>query len=420
MKTICLCNSNIAWGGGEKWHLEAALALAGRGWRVLLLCHPKGALFARAPKDVPGLEVIPVPLGRLSFLNPFMRKRLRDIFRKARPRAVLLNMSTDLKSAGPAARAAGIPKIIFRRGLAEPVRDSALNRHLYGEVITHLIANSEATLNMVLANNSNLIPRERVTVLYNGMDAGVFDKALADAAAQLTEGGGGQTTDDGGKEVPGDGDSPASILRGLAAARLAGRERPLVIGTAGRFTAQKAQHLLLHVGKHLLDKGEDIRLVLSGEGELKAELTSLADSLGIADKVIFTGFMADLSTFWHAIDIFVLPSLWEGFGFVLLEAMLAEKPLLVFRVSNMPEIVIDGMNGYLFPLPEGEREPGGAVGEAASVKEGQSPFPENMAQKILELAADEDLRQRLGSAGRNFALAGFSQDACMDTLESLL
>jgi glycosyltransferase involved in cell wall biosynthesis len=168
----------------------------------------------------------------------------------------------------------------------------------------------------------------------------------------------------------------------------------------------------------------------------------LARSLGVEDKVLFTGFMADLSCFWQAIDVFVLSSFWEGFGFVLLEAMLARKPVLAFAVSNIPELVADGENGYLFPLPQGEethvpdaiaaaalREtstvaPGegqaGGTEPGSGIAEWGGAFPENMAEALVHLAAEPGRAKAMGETGRAFALAEFSQAACMDRLEELL
>ncbi len=141
-------------------------------------------------------------------------------------------------------------------------------------------------------------------------------------------------------------------LSSLATASASGISRPLILGNAGRLNVQKGQHLFLQLGALLIhEKHCDVRLVLAGGGEREQELRDLAVRLGIADRVLFTGFLEDLSPFWKAIDMFVLTSLWEGFGYVLLEAMLAQKPLLAFAVSNIPELIRQGDNGLLFPLP---------------------------------------------------------------------
>lgn len=444
MRTICFCNSNIPWGGGEAWHLNAALALADRGWRVLLLCHPEGELYKRAAAGR-RITAIPVRMGRCSFLNPFLRARLRRLFRRERPHAVLMNLPADLKLAGPAARQAGVKHVVYRRGSALPVRDSLMNRHLYGTVITRLVVNSLATRDQVLANNPGLIAPERITVIPNGVDIDAFDAALARAgrAAPLAP--------------PSSG--PCS----------------LVMGNAGRLNRQKGQHMILQLGRKLLDAGVDCRVIIAGEGERERELKQLAERLGLGDRAVFCGFMADLSPFWLAVDVFVLTSLWEGFGNVVIEAGLAEKPVLAFAVSNLPELIHEGPdgNGMLFPLPDGvekaalrtrgrsglpespEAEYGAAPGtrgftnvptagrgrtalracgsetsttgpQGNSAPEKERPYeamPESplqaMAEALLELAGAPEKREAMGRAGRRMALR-FSQDRCMDALEAVL
>ncbi len=401
MRTICFCNSNIPWGGGEKWHLEAALALAARGWRVLFLCHPAGELYRRL-RHRPEIQTLPLALGRLSFLNPFTRVRLTRFFTREGVSALIMNLPADLKVAGPAAKAAGVRQIVYRRGSALPVRDTLLNRRLYGRVITRLIANSEATRRQVLINNPALIPAERITVLPNGLDVAAFDAALLAAGPR--------------PEAPSGG-------------------RPFLIGNAGRLNRQKGQHLLLHLCRRLLDAGLDCAVVIAGTGERGVELKELAASLELGDRAVFPGFLDDLSPFWRDIDLFVLTSLWEGFGVVLIEAMLARRPVFAFAVSNIPELVFEGEagNGRLFPLPEeelphcpdaGANEDAGdfsANGPDARPASGQKPYAalDRMVEAVLALAADPEAAGRMGEAGRRFALR-FSQDACMDELEDIL
>jgi glycosyltransferase involved in cell wall biosynthesis len=404
-KNICFCNSAIPWGGGEKWHYTAARSFASRGWRVLLLCHPKGVLYERAA-GLEGVERIPLVLGRLSFLNPFTCLRLRRLFRREALHALILNLPADLKAAGPAAKSAGVRHIVYRRGSALPVRDTWLNRYLLGRVITRFIANSEATKAQALANNPALIEPGRITVLYNGIDVAAFDADLAGAG------------DRGGDFFP-----SAECAR-----------RPFILGNAGRLHRQKGQHLFLRLGRLLLDAGLDCRLLIAGTGEREAELKKLASRLDLGDKALFCGFLPDLSPFWRSIDLFVLTSLWEGFGNVLLEAMLAGKPVFAFAVSNLPELVRDGPlgNGKLFPLPEEERlhcsvGGTGSVGLRASLSRppdgetgaGKKNGLSLMAEAVLTLSRDPEEMRRMGRTGREFAL-GFSLRASMDTLEALL
>lgn len=406
MKTICFCNSTLAWGGGENWHLTAALSFARRGWRVFLLCRPDGALFRRA-EQFPDIAVVPMPIGRLSFFNPFLRCRLVRFFRKERVHALIMNLPADLKAAAPAARAAGVRHVILRRGSALPVSNSWLNRWLYGSVITRLVVNSRATRAQALVNNPRLIPQDRITILPNGVDVAVFDAAL-DAARAL---------------------DARTVFRALreGASRPPDCEgAPFVIGTAGRLNRQKGQHLLLHLGRRLVDAGLDVRIVIVGTGERENELKALAASLGLAERALFPGFMEHMAPFWLSIDLFVLTSLWEGFGNVVIEAGLAEKPVFAFAVSNLPELVQEWKNGRLFPLPAEERancpdcaEGGttGVTGDGSTTK----PYAELgvMAEAVLALAADDRMRFHMGKAGRA-AAERYSQESCMDALEGLL
>ena len=418
MRTICFCNSNIPWGGGEKWHLEAALALAARGWRVLFLCHPQGELRKRL-QGADGIRTIPLPLGRFSFLNPLTRARLASLFRREGVDTLIMNLPADLKAAGPAARAAGVRQIVYRRGSALPVRNSLLNRWLYGRVITRLIVNSEATRRQVLINNPALIASERISVLPNGLDVAAFDAALQ-AAGQS-----------GGPLARLNVAAPPLADTGKDASRARGG-RPFLFGNAGRLNRQKGQHLLLHLCRRLLDAGLDCAVIIAGAGEREAELKALADRLNLGHRAVFPGFMEELAPFWTSIDLFVLTSLWEGFGTVLIEAMLARRPVFAFAVSNIPELVFeDGPgvigNGRLFPLPSEELpycpDAGGAItaGPADKPEAARESYAalNVMVRAILDLAANPSSAKRMGEAGRSFALR-FSQDACMDRLESLL
>ncbi|MDR1947154.1 MAG: glycosyltransferase [Desulfovibrio sp.] len=386
MPVICFCNGNTAWGGGEAWHLNAARSLAERGLRVLLLCRPESALHKRARHEK-NIEVYGLAPGRLSFLNPLYLLRLTRFLRERKVGALIMNLPSDLKAAGPAAGRAGVKYVIYRRGSDLPVRDSLFNRMLYGRVITRLIVNSEATLRSVLARNPKLIDPGRVAVLPNGIDRAAFDAALNKALAERTARGG---TSFGMGDQGGEG------------------ARPFVLGNAGRLHRQKGQHFLLHLARRLKNASFPFRLIIAGEGSRETELKRLAVDLDVEKEVFFAGFMENLAPFWAETDLFILSSLWEGFGSVILEAGLAQKPVFAFRVSNLPELIIDGENGKLFPLPPEN---------AASADAGA--VPDAVARAVIEAAGNPEELRRMGRRGRELAL-NYSQDACMDALLRLL
>lgn len=374
MKPVfCFCNSNRTWGGGEKWHLEAALATAARGAKVYLVAGRDTPLFLRA-KEHPQLTAIAARFSGLDFLNPFILRHWANFFKNAGVNRLILGLPADLKAAGLAAHFANVPGIYYRRGSALPVRNSALNRFLYRRVLTGLIVNSRETARLVFAANPDLIPKNRLHILTNGIDLPVFDQVLQKAAPIFRR----------------PGDDPALPL----------------IGNAGRLTAQKGQQFLLHMSRHLHANGYPHRLILAGDGEKAAELAELAKRLGVADSVHFAGFQADMAPFWRSIDIFVLSSLWEGFGYVLAEAMLAEKPVMAFDCNSMPELVHPDRTGVLLPPP--------------SAGESDDAVGKRMADSLLRLAQDPERMRRLAQGGREFCRDTCDQAKVMDKLFTLL
>ena len=424
MRVICFCNSTLAWGGGEKWHFETACALARRGWRVYLLCHPEGALYRRAAGEG-SFTLLPLAIGRLSFLNPFTHLKLAHLFRRLAPHAVIMNLPSDLKCVAPAARKANVPHIVYRRGSALPVKNSLLNRHLLGTVITRLIANSEATKRMVLAEDRTIIPESRITVIPNGVDIPAFYVALRSASPLW---------------LPAEPTAPNTPAEAPALPEIPA-QKPIVIGNAGRLNRQKGQHMLILAGAQLAQMDVPFHLLIAGEGERLDELQNLARAAGIEERVTFTGFMKDLAPFWKSIDVFALTSLWEGFGFVAAEAMLAHKPVLAFGVSNLPEMIENGKNGYLFPLPENAEPASLLVDDAPAASgnaqqtpaQGQTPrkrlSPEAeelmheltpLCESLARLAESEDERWRLGAEGRQRVEARYGLEKALDRLEAIL
>ncbi len=136
--------------------------------------------------------------------------------------------------------------------------------------------------------------------------------------------------------------------------------------------ASKGQPSLLAAASAL----PELRFVLVGSGKDEAQLRQLATGL---DNVFFEGQVTDVASFLAAFDVFAFPSLREGFGSVLLDAMRAGLPLVAFASGGIPDIVVDGSGGYLL-------EPG----------------DDNGFQRALrKLADDPVLRTRFGEFNRN-------------------
>src|SRR5690606_33724859 len=90
-------------------------------------------------------------------------------------------------------------------------------------------------------------------------------------------------------------------------------------------------------------------LLIAGDGPLRTQLEAEAAALGLGDAVRFLGWRDDVAQLMHAFDLLLVPSIWEGFGLVILEAMTHQLPTVASAVSAIPEIVVDGETGLLVP-----------------------------------------------------------------------
>jgi len=163
-------------------------------------------------------------------------------------------------------------------------------------------------------------------------------------------------------------------------------------GVVARLVEQKGHRYLLEAFYHVRKAVPGAILLIVGDGPLRRELEDYAVQLGLKEAVIFTGFRDDIDAVMAAIDVFVLPSLWEGFGLVLLEAMRAGKPIVASRISAIPEIVLDHQTGLLV-----------TPADAAS-----------LARALTDLLSNHEARRMMGEAGRRRLEQAFSYDRMLD------
>ncbi len=334
---ICFFNTTKAWGGGEKWHFDVATRLAEDGEKVMVCVNKQSALKQRFEEA--GITPYIIASSNLSFLNIFKMLRLRHFFKKHQVKTLVMNLPADLKLAGLAARMAGVQRIIYRRGSAIPIRNTWLNRFLFKKVITEVLANSQETKRTILSGNTDLIDPVKIKVTYNGLKLTLSDNQLNQKKAE---------------------------------------NDPVVIGNLGRLEKQKAQDLLIKLGKMLLDGGYNFKILIGGDGRLRDELSRKIEAANLHDQVQLFGYVNDVADFMQKIDIFILTSHWEGFGYVLAEAMAYQKPVLAFNHSSNPELAENQKTGFLV-------EPGNM---------------DELFQKTTLLLKDKNLRLAMGKAGR--------------------
>lgn len=358
-RKICFFNSTKAWGGGEKWHFDISTRLHAKFGNILVVAGKGSELGQRLAATVIPHQLIAI--GNLSFLNPVKIIRLYRLFREERPDVLIMNLPADLKAAGIAARLAGVKRIIYRRGSAIAVRNSFLNRLLFRYLLDDIIANSAETARTLLHENRTLFPAEKIHIVYNGVDWKKFD-ALPQAPAYRSA------------------------------------QVSIVLGNAGRLVPQKGQDVLIHLAKQLKSRGHSFEIVIAGEGKLKEALLRKSVEEGVSEQLRFLGFVENMAQFLNSIDIFLLPSRWEGFGYVIAEAMYCAKPVIAFNVSSNPEIISDNESGFLI-----------AQGDIAA-----------FVKKTELLINDVLLRERMGENARRAAIERFSIENALTQIEKLL
>jgi len=121
----------------------------------------------------------------------------------------------------------------------------------------------------------------------------------------------------------------------------------ILFGIIARLTDQKGHIYLLKAFKKVNAKYPRAKLLIVGSGELSVKLEEMVSELNLNNQVKFTGRREDTADIYHALDVFVHPSIWEGFGLVFLEAMSFSLPIVATRVSAIPEVVKDGETGIL-------------------------------------------------------------------------
>jgi len=133
-----------------------------------------------------------------------------------------------------------------------------------------------------------------------------------------------------------------------------GLEEKFVVGHVGRLAAQKNHGFLLETFKAFRSHRPDSVLMLVGDGELEPEVKAKAEELGILDSVLFMGRRSDVGSLMSAMDLFVLPSLYEGLGIVLVEAQCNGLPCLVSREACHEEVKVYPELLSVLPLSAGE------------------------------------------------------------------
>jgi glycosyltransferase involved in cell wall biosynthesis len=271
--------------------------------------------------------------------------------RGAAPDVVLANSGREVRAALRALPRGGATRVVLRRGIDRPLRDNWIRRRSWRR-LSGILVNSDAT-GRTVREALPWFPVERIRRIYNPV--------AMDARPRSTGGG------------------------------------TFRIGVAARLVRQKGIDVLLDALAGT-ETTPPWALSVAGEGAERAALEAQAERLDLASRVDFRGHVDDMAAFYAGLDLLVVPSRYEGFGFVAVEGALAGLPVVASRVSSLPEVVADGQTGRLVPP------------EDASA----------LSAAIRDLAADSATAAAYGRAGRERAEREFAPERIYAELERFL
>lgn len=307
-----------------------------------------------------GIGHIYVPLRTKNEASPkiiFTFLKLKKEAKKLNIDLIHSNSRTTQVLGNLLSRALSVPHIFTSHGFFKP----KLSRRLFpcwGEAV---IAISHEVKGHLIADLK--LDEKKISVINNGIDTAAF----------------------------GDFSKRDSVRKNLNI-----NDAPLA-GIIARLSDVKGHLYLIRAMPQVIRSFPAAKLLIIGEGKMKKALTEEVDKLGIRDNVLFIPEARGTQEVLSAMDVFVMPSLQEGLGLALMEAMAQGLAVVGSRVGGIKTLIQNEVNGLLV-------EPGDSQG---------------LAKSITGLFKDSQLRHNLGVNGRKFIIENFSQDKMVDATESL-
>jgi glycosyltransferase involved in cell wall biosynthesis len=364
MKILQSCGSR-SWGGLEMYTLRTAEKLKEHGHDVSLLCRKNSTLSRKAENS--GVPVH--PYLNSDIMLPKAVCKLTGLLNPEKYDIIHTHLSHDLWIIVPAKSLSNAKsKLFLTKHMGSGVdKKDLFHRYLYNNVdgifsISNYV--KESVISTCPVNPG------KVHVLHPGISLEKYNKSLFDR-------------DDVKRTY--------SIPPGY-----------LLAGIAGRMTPGKGYEEFLRAVGSLKNKMSiKIKYLLIGsasysEEDYEKHLRTLAHELDIESDVIFTGFIDNIPEIFSVLDIFVFPSHEESFGFMLLEAMAMELPVIASNNAGIPDIVIPDETGILIPPKDISA----------------------LADSVQFLSQDKGLRNKLGKAGRRRIEMYFRFDDIINTLEN--
>lgn len=346
-------NTEKTWRGGEQQLLNLLQGLNKRNITSHLACQPGSAMEERAKKA--GIEVFPIAMhGEVDLLASYRLRRLitgfrYDILHSHTSHAHTLAFFASFGTKTRLLVSRRVDFSIFRHSFLH------LSGFKYRFMAHYYIAISHKIKDVLVSDG---IPAQRIFVVHSGINPERFASSPKDHI--ITE---------------------FNI-----------RKDERVVVNVAHLAGHKGQKYLVRAIPLVLAKIPTARFFIVGGGELMPELQSLAASLGLKQKLIFTGFRRDVGSFYQITDLFVMSSVQEGLGTAVIDALALGKPVVATHAGGIPEIIRNGETGRLVA----------------------SADPTALARGIIELLTNPERAKQMGRRGQEIVRENFSVDAMVD------
>lgn len=350
-------------GGGERHVLDLVRGLDRQQFEPVVLSFSDGPMVEELRSQGVPTFVIPT---RFPF-NPLVVRRVRQLIEREGIQLVHAHGSRAASNLYQAATKLNVPMLYTVHGWSFHPSLMPWMFKLRHQAEGFLTDTVDLTINVSLANQREgrqFFPLQRSEIVYYGVDTERFDPDLSypDLRQELS--------------IP---------------------EDRTLVGFVARMTVQKDPLSLVEAIRLVVKQTQNVHFLLVGDGELRFDAESKVKEYGLEEWVTFTGFRQDVPTVLANLDVYVLPSLWEGLSIAMLEALSMGKTVLASSVDGNVEAVSHEQNGLLIAPQD----------------------PETLAQAILRVHADPDWAARLGQAARQTVLERFSLPVMVKNTEAV-
>jgi glycosyltransferase involved in cell wall biosynthesis len=358
---IFIAESSTTVGGQELAVVLHAEGLLKRGHDLRLILEPHSPIARMAVEKRLPITLISMQKSRY----PQAIISLMALMRRHRPVILQVNSSRDSWIGAIAARfVRPRPAIIRMRHISAPLNRNVMTRLLYRRLIDMVVVTGgEKTRRELIERDGLAAPR--VAAFPIGLDVEYFRPA-----------------------------PPGHDLR----AELGLPSRQLVVGLISYLRSYKGHEYFVEAAAMIAAKRDDVTFIIVGEGPEEPSIKKRIEQLGISERVRMLGFREDLLNVFRSCDVFAIPSV-EGDTIpqVLMQALAMGIPVVSTTVGSIPDVVIDGQTGFIVP-------------------------PRNanaLADAIMKLLDDADLRTRIGAQGRSMVERSYSLDKMLDRMEGV-